>query len=64
MSKKGQKVANEMLQLRREIIKKTGTPFSKQYVRAYSQSTQDCLEILKRFGLISEYNLDEDIADP
>lgn len=69
MSKKGRKVAETILKLRRddlEITKKNNfgkTEHEMHWILGkISQPYNDCLEAMRRGGLISDYNLTTDTA--
>lgn len=69
MSKKAQKVAETILRLRRSqlnMIKDHNKDVLENKMHwllsEASQPYRDCLEAMKRGGLISDYNLDKDIA--
>jgi len=69
MSKKAKKVAETILKLRREKLEsvKAHNNFRGEnklhwLLNDASQPYQDCLEAMKRGGLISDYNLAKDTA--
>jgi len=70
MSKKGKKVAETILKLRQEALELAKrNNFGKTehemhwILSGTSQPYNDCLEAMKRGGLISNYNLADDTAE-